>query len=193
MDFEQRVIIRFLFKEGVDANYIHTRLLAQFEDEASSLRSVQCWRQNVRQGRELMNDEPRSRRPPVDFLDIQILSNLEKCPFHSAYSFAEILKVSHATILKHLHEALGMKHFHLRWIPHALTEQLRAERMNKCPDRRPLPERMEASNFRNIVTGNESWFSLELQQSTKWSTSREDVPQRVRQQIGTRKFMLTVI
>jgi hypothetical protein len=52
---------------------------------------------------------------------------------------------------------------------------------------------MEASNFRNIVTGNESWFTLELQQSTKWSTSREDAPQRVRQQIGTRKFMLTVI
>jgi hypothetical protein len=117
MDFEQRVIIRFLFKEGVDANDIHMRLLAQFGDEADSLRSVQRWCQYVRQGRELIHDEHRSGRPPVDFLDIQILSNLEKYPFHSAYSLAEILKVSHATILKHLHEALGMKHFHLRWIP----------------------------------------------------------------------------
>jgi hypothetical protein len=52
---------------------------------------------------------------------------------------------------------------------------------------------MEASNFHNIMRGDESWFTLELQQSAKWSTSREDLPQRVRQQIGTRKFMLTVI
>jgi hypothetical protein len=81
MDFEQRVIIRFLFKESIDANDIHTRLLAQFGDEAYSLRSVQRWCKYVRQGRELMHDEPRSGRPPVDFLDIQILSNLEKTLF----------------------------------------------------------------------------------------------------------------
>jgi hypothetical protein len=101
--------------------------------------------------------------------------------------------VSHATILKHLHDTLGMKHFHLRWLPHELTEQLRAERVKKCQDRLLSLERMEASNFRNIVTGDESWFTVELQQSPKWNTSREEVPQRVRQQIGTREFMLMAI
>jgi histone-lysine N-methyltransferase SETMAR len=65
--------------------------------------------------------------------------------------------------------------------------------MKKCQDILPLLERMEASNFHNIVTGDESWFTLELQQSAKWSTSREDVRQRARQQIGTTKSMLTVI
>jgi hypothetical protein len=101
--------------------------------------------------------------------------------------------VSDATILKHLHGALGMKHFHLRWIRRQLTEQLRAERMKKCRDLLPLLERMKASNFHTIVTGDESWFTFELQHSAKWSTSREDVPQRVRQQIGMPKFTLTVI
>jgi hypothetical protein len=193
MDFEQRVIIRFLFKEGVDANDIHPRLLAQLGNKVYSLGSLQRWCQYVRQARELMHDERRSRWPPVHCIDIQILSNLEKHRFHSAYSLAEIHPVSRAMILKHLHDACGMKHFHLRWIPHQLTEQLRAERMKKCQDLLSLLERMEAGNFRNIVTGHESWFTLELQQSAKWSTSREDVPQRVRQQISTRKFMLMVI
>jgi hypothetical protein len=64
-------------------------------------------------------------------------------------------------ILKHLHDALGMKHFHLRWIPHPLTEQCRGETMKKCQDVLPLLERMEARNFRNIVTGDESWFIFE--------------------------------
>jgi hypothetical protein len=100
MDFEQRVIIRFLSKEDVDATDIRTKLLAQFGDEAYSLRSVQRWCQDVRQGRELIQDEPGSGRPPVGFLEIEILSNLEKCPFHSAYSLADILKVSRAAILK---------------------------------------------------------------------------------------------
>jgi hypothetical protein len=131
MDFEQRVIIRFLFKVGVDANDIHTRLLAQFGDEAHSLRSVQCGCQYVRQAREPMHDEPRSGRPPVDFLDVHIPSNLEKYPFHSAYSLAETVKLSQATILKNLHEALGVKDFYSRWRLHELTGQLRAERMKK--------------------------------------------------------------
>jgi hypothetical protein len=128
-----------------------------------------------------VHDEPRSGSPPIDFLDIQILSNREKYPFHSPYSLAEILKVSHATILKYLHDALSMKHFQLQWRPHQLTEQLGTERMERCQDPLPLPERMEASNFQNYVTGDENWFTLELQQSAKCSTSREDVPQRVRQ------------
>jgi hypothetical protein len=101
--------------------------------------------------------------------------------------------MSQAIILKHLRDTLGKKHFHLRWIPHQLTEQLRAERMKKCRDLRPLLERMEASNLHTIVTGDESWFTFELQHSAKWSTSSEDVPQTVKQEIGIRKFMLTVI
>jgi hypothetical protein len=56
-----------------------------------------------------------------------------------------------------------------------------------------LLEDVERNDFRNIVTGDESWFTLELQQSAKWSTVHEDVPQRVRQQIGKQKFLLTVI
>jgi hypothetical protein len=64
-----------------------------------------------------MHDELRSGRLPVDFLNIQILWNLEKYHFDSVPSLAEILNASHATILKCLHDAPGMKHLHLRWIP----------------------------------------------------------------------------
>jgi hypothetical protein len=53
-------------------------------------------------------------------------------------------------------------------------------------------EAMEANQFRKIVTGHENWFTLELQQSAKWSAFREDGPQRVRSQMVTKKFVLTV-
>jgi hypothetical protein len=44
---------------------------------------------------------------------------------------------------------------------------------------------MEADKFRNILTGDESCFMLEHQHAMKWSLSREDLSERVRQQIGT--------
>jgi hypothetical protein len=119
---------------------------------------------------------------------IQILSSLEKQPFHSAYSFAEILDVSQTTILNHLRNSLGMKLFHLRWIPNQLTEKLRANRIHKCQKLLPLLERMEANPFRIVLTGNKSWFMLEYQHAVKWSLSREDVSEKVRQQIGTKKL-----
>jgi hypothetical protein len=113
------------------------------------------------------------------------ISSLEKQPFHSAYSLAEILDGSHMTILNHLRDLLGMKLFHLRWIGNRLTEQLRTSKIQKCQELPPLLERMEANKFRNILTDDERWFMFQYQHTAKWSLSREDVSERVRQQIGT--------
>jgi hypothetical protein len=158
---------------------MHARLSAKFNDVVYRLRSVQHWCQYIRQDRELLDDEPRLGRPPTDFLDIQILSSLEKQPFHLAYSLAEILDVSHTTILNHLRHSLGMKLFHLRWIPNQLTEQPRASM---------IAGKDEVKSTKNLLPGDESWFMLEYQHAVKWSVSREDVSERVRQQIGTKIY-----
>jgi hypothetical protein len=57
---------------------------------------------------------------------------LDERPFHSTYSIAEALGASLLTILSHLRESLGLKIFHLRWIPHELTTNLRQIRMEIC-------------------------------------------------------------
>jgi hypothetical protein len=156
MELEQGILICFLYREHTELRNIHARLSAQFVDAANSVRSVHCWCQYIRQGRELLDDEYRSGRLPIDFLEIQILSSLEKQPFHSEYSLAEIFHVSHTTILNKLSDSLGMKLFHLRWFANHLTEQLRATRIQKCQDLLLVLERMEAHKFGNILTGNES-------------------------------------
>jgi hypothetical protein len=78
-------------------------------------------------------------------------------------------------------------------MPNQLTEQLRASRIQKCQELLPLLERTEANKFRNILAGDESWFMLEHQHAVTWGLSREDVSEGVRQQAGTKKFMLTII
>jgi hypothetical protein len=52
---------------------------------------------------------------------------------------------------------------------------------------------MEVNKFCNSLTGDESWFMPEYRHAAKWSLSREDVSDRVKQQIGTKKIILTVI
>jgi hypothetical protein len=121
-----------------------------------------------------LHDKPRSARVPIDFLDIKILSCLEKEPFDSADSFAEVLHVSQPTILNHVHDSLGIKLFYLRWIPHELTGKSREIRIRKCRERLSMLEGMDKGNFRNLVTGD----FFQFQHSAKWPVSRDDVPQK---------------
>jgi hypothetical protein len=60
-----------------------------------------------------------------------------------------------------------MKNFHVRLILHGLTEKLRESRLEKCRELLPMLEGMDGNNFRSLVTGDESWFTLEFQHSAK--------------------------
>jgi hypothetical protein len=69
-----------------------------------------------------------------------------------------------------------------------LTKQLRASGIQKCQQLLPLLERIEANKVGNILTGDESLFMLGYDHAVKWSLGREDVSERVRQQIGAKKL-----
>jgi biotin operon repressor len=138
----------------------------------------------------------RSGRLLIGFLDIRILTSLAllgEQSFHSVDSIAQALGVSRSTILSYLRQSLGMKIFHLRWISHELTTRLQQIRMEICRELLPILKAHEKNKIQRFVNGGESWFTLEFHHFTKWSVSRDDVPQKVKQQIGTQKFMLTVI
>jgi hypothetical protein len=68
-------------------------------------------------------------RRPIETLTPQIKVLLDENYFMSARSIAEALYVLHSTVLKHLHEDLGFQSFHLRWVPHLLTPELKEQRL----------------------------------------------------------------
>jgi hypothetical protein len=125
MEYDQRVIIKFLWNEEADVRQIAARLQAQFAEHAYQLRTVQFLITEIRRGRQELYDEIGSGRPPLDDLDGKFLAILEKYPLESAHSMAERLLVAHSTVLQHLHEYLWFKSFHLHWVPHLLTGDLR--------------------------------------------------------------------
>jgi hypothetical protein len=132
MNYELPAIIQFLYKEKVYPAQIHRRLAAQYGLEPYSLRSIQQWCQLFDCGRQNLHDDPRSGRPPINHLDAKILACLEREPLSSAYLLAEALGASPITVLNHLHNSLGMKIFHLRSVPHQLTDDIRQVMVAKC-------------------------------------------------------------
>jgi hypothetical protein len=128
MEYDQRVIVKFLWNEGIDARKITARLQAQFVEHAYQLEAVKFWITKIRRGRQDLHDEIRTGRPPLDDLDAKILAIFDRYPFDSAHSIAERLLIAHSKVLQHFYEFLGFKSFHLCWVPHLLPDDLRRKR-----------------------------------------------------------------
>jgi hypothetical protein len=122
MEYDQRVIIRFLWNDGVDAHEIIHRCQAQFAEHTYQIQTVQFSITEIRLGRQDLHDEIRTGRLPLDDLGIKILTILDKSPFKSAYSIAERLLVALSTVLWHLHDSIGFKSFYLHLVSHLLTD-----------------------------------------------------------------------
>jgi hypothetical protein len=111
MEYVQRVIIKFLTNEFVDAGEIHTRLSAQFGEQSYVLHTVQLWVGERQHGGEDLHDDHRSGSPTIDYIDTKIISILEKAPFESARPIAQVLNMDSVTVLQNLREKLGFKSY----------------------------------------------------------------------------------
>jgi hypothetical protein len=68
------------------------------------------------------------------------------------------LIVAHPTVLRHLHDSIGFKSFHLHWVPYLLTDDLREKRKEHARAMLPFLHATERDGWRYLLTGNESWF-----------------------------------
>jgi hypothetical protein len=60
MEYDQRVIIKFLWNDGADPRQIADRFQAQFVKHFYKLRTVQFWIAEIRHGHQDLHDEIRS-------------------------------------------------------------------------------------------------------------------------------------
>jgi hypothetical protein len=107
-------------------------------------------------------------------------------------TIADSLGIPASTVYLHLVEKIGFKHYFLRWVRHMLTEELRQKRVELSRQLLELLESQRGVNFRDIVTGDESWFLQHSEHERIWCLSADEAPTRVRPAIGVRKTMLIV-
>jgi hypothetical protein len=113
MEYDQKMIIKFLLNKRSDVGNIADRQQAQFGEHAYQFRIVQFWITEIQLGRQDFHDEICTGISPLDDLDAKILAILDKSPFESAHSIAETLCVAHSTVLLHLYDCIGFRSFHL--------------------------------------------------------------------------------
>ena len=99
------------------------------------------------------------------------------------------------TISTIIHEHLAMSKVSAKWVPHLLTDAMKAER-KRC-SALLLDHVRETPNFFDwLVTVDESWVYLydpEMKyQSMEWRTTKEGPPRKAKRERSSVKVMLTV-
>jgi histone-lysine N-methyltransferase SETMAR len=189
---EQRHVIRFLLKDHVPPALIPGRLSKVYGEDAMKKTQVFYWVAEIRGGREDLSDERRPGRPPDVGIDTILAHRLEKDPHTTARKLALSLGVSPQTVVAHLHKSLGMKNYHLRWVPHELDDDQKAERARCARLMLEELDRHAETNFHYLLTGDESWMLYDQQPSRMWAIDREHVDTIVRPSHHARKTMVTV-
>jgi transposase len=128
---EQRIIIKFLMKEGFIPSEIFTRLEAQFGDECLSQPRVFSWAKSFREGQDHAENEPDAQRPRTSVNPDNILKIGELIRANHCIIVLELLQevgINVGSVEEILHE-LKVSKVSGRWVPWFLTPEHRERRL----------------------------------------------------------------
>ena len=130
MELEQRAVIFFLTKKGFKLTQIQNELTSVYNKEAFNVYKIKYWIHQYKIGRKSIHDEPKSGRPPIDYIDTKIISALADEPYHSTNTLSEFLGIPKSTIKDHL-KILGYKNYNLKIVPYNLTCEMKLSRVTE--------------------------------------------------------------
>jgi hypothetical protein len=125
----------------------------------------------VRPEREDLSDEERSRRPSAAGLNEILAYPLERDLNTTARRLAVSLGISPQTVMVHLHEGLRMKCFHLRWVPHTLTDPHKAKRVCYAQEMIEHLDNDSRIGSKYRLTGDESGMTYDQGPTQMWPST----------------------
>ena len=128
----QRIIIKFLTKEGVIPSEIFTRLQAQFGDECLSQPRVFSWAKSFREGRDRVENEPHARRPRTSVNPDNVLKIGELIRANRRITVLELSQevgISAGSVEEILHNELKVSKVSARWFPRHLSPEHKERRL----------------------------------------------------------------
>jgi hypothetical protein len=120
-------VIRFLVKEGIHPKEIPAHFGNIYGEETMKKTQVFFWVTEVRRWRNDLSDEERPGKPPTTGLDDILAHRLERDPHMMVCRLAASLRISYQTVFNNFHESLGLKYYHLRWVPHTPNDDQKAK------------------------------------------------------------------
>lgn len=196
---EQRSVIKFLTREGESANEIQNRLANVYGPTALKISAVKKWSQLFRLGRESVEDDPRPGST-VHVLTQDKIEEVRRVVLDDRRlkkkEIAKICKISETSVLKVLHEHLGMNKVCARWVPKNLSAVQKADRVTACREFLNLCGNDPDDIISRLVTGDETWVHMydpeSKMESMEWRTSDEGAPKKFKVQSSAGKVMATI-
>ena len=194
-----RAVIEFLSLEGTGPKEIHDRLRNVYGDMSPSYATVKRWAVETKCGRRSLGDEPRSGRPATAVTEENVAAletMIKEDRRITVQEMAHALGISVGSVETILHDHLNMNKVCARWVPRMLTEQMKANRLEKSRENLGLMEASMENFEKRIVTGDETWvyhYDPECkQQSKEWKHPSSPTPKKFKASKSAGKVMCTV-
>lgn len=196
-----RAIIFYNFRRQLSQQECLAELVSVFGNEAPHQSTISRWYGEFKRGRISLSDDPRTG-PPTTAVTQENVDAVRKLILEDRHvTYREIeasLRISKTSIQKILHEELSVKKLVSRWIPHLLTEEQKAIRVNWCQKNLNRFNAGSSKNIYSIVSGDESWiYSYEPEnkrQSAVWVFQDEPKPTKViRSRSVSKKMVATFV
>src|SRR6187551_2359503 len=185
-NLEQRCAIKFCAKLGESASVTFEKLKQVYGEQCLSRAQVFRWHKSFLEGREHVEDEPRSGRPLTSRTDEnmdRVRALVRSDRRLTIKMISEQLNLNTFTVHQIVTDDLNMRKVCAKLVPKNLTTEQKDNRKNVCVD---LLERIanDQEFFNCVITGNESWiFEYDPEtkrQSKEWHTSSSPRPKKCR-------------
>ncbi len=193
---EQRIVIKFMCKEGKSAKTIDDSLVAVHGRDALSRSTVQRWVLRFQNSDEV-KDLPRSGRPSRSPATVAaVAAFIAQDKRHTIRQTSAHCQVSTGLVHKILHSDLHLKKRPSKWIPHLNADQ-RERRVDRAMEALSvLDHEHEDIHIDHLITEDESWFWVwdpaSKQANAQWLSAEEDRPQVAHTERSTKKTMLVM-
>ena len=198
MSIEQRINLRFLVLLGKTPTETFNSLQEVYGGATMSRTRIFEWHKRFREGREDVEDDPRSGRPTTSRTNENVERVREKVRSDRRLTvrmIADELNMNSERVWRIIREDLGMRKVFAKLVPRLLNDGQKENCVQVCLD---IVKQLEITPdlLSRVVTGDESWIfeydSLTKQQSLEWKSASLPRPKKARLFKSKIKVMLIV-
>jgi histone-lysine N-methyltransferase SETMAR len=146
----------------------------------------------ARCGTEEVSKKSPPGRTPDDGIDKAILYALSIEPFASVRRIDDMTNIHYSTVYRHLTFNLGMIYKRTKWVPHKLSQDDKGKRVELAIALKDRLIKQRRQGWRNLITGDESWFLYSYAFKGKWCLIDDTNPKAVCQKNSWNKNMVTI-
>ena len=158
---EQRVYCKILAQLGFPQTEIHADLQKIYGNGALKYATVCKWVCRFNDGRESIENDPRVGTPVSVLTEknvVTVKTLIEEDAHYTVQEIEELSGIHLSSVLKILHERLGLRKICANWVSHLLTYEQKQSRVRLASQVIEKYDKCDPRHLEEIVTGDETWI-----------------------------------